>query len=620
MRRGWLLGAIVCAWGAQALFRTAHPAWGLAPALAVLAALIMARARLPIAPPLRTTVPALWVGAVIVLAALAIRGWRSGAWPPVLWDEAIQAYDARCVAAGMPLEPLEGIGYHRGPAWTWTLAAAGKLVGWSYGGLRLVSAAGGALSVALVFAVAARWFGLLPAVVAAGWLAAAPWPMHLSRLLLGNLTVALAGAAIVWVVVQGRWRLGVRAAIAGAIAGISVWGYAAALFLPALAVAAVLLADRENLRRRVMGAAVALAVASAIAAPAATQSGMWAKAAEVSVLVHPGQIVRNAMAAAGLFQVSGDPDLRHGYPAGAPVFDGFLGPVFLLGLGLAFAAIADDRRGWLLLGWLCLALAPGIASAGGGRDLFRMAGALPAVALALGAGAALLPGALGATTGTVLAACLLAGSGARGLVNASVLAPADRATGVWYRTWAAEAGRELAALAGREPLMLCTPLSLARHSVEKYALFDALHNGGADTASGSTTALVRVWEDSYGQPQALLRAGAPVMDARHVRRLPVSYRTVQDLAEECDTLIQAGQPRQAATGVRAVLRDVPRSGVLWERLGFALLAAKDDRGAERAFRRAIAAGARVPSVWDGHAAERIADILLRTETAEQGRS
>jgi Flp pilus assembly protein TadD len=42
--------------------------------------------------------------------------------------------------------------------------------------------------------------------------------------------------------------------------------------------------------------------------------------------------------------------------------------------------------------------------------------------------------------------------------------------------------------------------------------------------------------------------------------------------------------------------------VLQERLGFALLAAKDNREAERAFRRAIATGARVPSVWDGLAA------------------
>jgi hypothetical protein len=414
--------------------------------------------------------------------------------------------------------------------------------------------------------------------------------------------VALAGAAIVWVVVQGRWRLAVRAAMAGAIAGLSVWGYAAALFLPVLAVAAVLLAEREPLRRRVMGAVLALAVASAIAVPAACRSGMWAKAGEVSVLAHPGQMARNAVAAAGLFQVSGDPDLRHTYPSGAPVFDGFLGPVFLLGLGLALSAVVRDRRGWLVLGWLLLALAPGIASSGGGRDLFRMAGAVPPVALLAGAGAALLPGALGVRTGTVLAACLLLGSGARGLVNASVLAPADRMTGIWYRTWAADAGLDLAALAEREPLRLCTPLSLARHSVEKYALFDALHGGGMEAGTGGTPVVSRAWEDSYGVPQALLRTGARVRDARQIQRLPVSYRTVQDLAEECDALIRAGRPREAAAGVRAALRDLPKSGVLQERLGFALLAAKDNREAERAFRRAIATGARVPSVWDGLAA------------------
>jgi len=592
-RRSWLLGAIACAWGAQALFGSAHPVWGLVPAAGVVVALRLARVRLP-SPRAAAGRPVLAAGAVLVVAALAVRGWRSGSWPPALWDEAIQAYDARCVAAGLPLEPLEGIGYHRGPAWTWTLAIAGRVLGWSYGGLRLVSACGGTLVVALVFALGLRWFGLLPAVIAAGWVAVAPWPVHLSRLLLGNGTVPLAGALIVWVVERPRGTLRFRAAVAGCIAGAAVWGYAAAVVLPVVAALAVLLADREPARLRIQAAGLALAVAALFVLPAALMPGMWAKAAEVSVISRPGQVVRNAVAAVGLFNVGGDPDLRHAYPPGAPVFDGFLGPVFLLGLGLTLAGA--DRRGRLLLGWFLLALAPGLGSAGGARDLFREAGAIPAVALVAGAGASALPAALGLRTGTVLAACLLAAAGARGIVNAAVLAPADRATGVWYRTWAAEAGRDLAAMATLDPLRFREPLSLARHSVEKLALFDVLHGGGSETGPCGRLVFAREWRDSYGQPQAVLLTG------RTGRWRTVSYRTVQDIAEECDALVRAGKPRRAVEDARAGVVLIPKSVILRERLGFALLAAGDLAGAEAAFRRAIRAGARLPSVWDGLAA------------------
>jgi cytochrome c-type biogenesis protein CcmH/NrfG len=81
--------------------------------------------------------------------------------------------------------------------------------------------------------------------------------------------------------------------------------------------------------------------------------------------------------------------------------------------------------------------------------------------------------------------------------------------------------------------------------------------------------------------------------------VPFSYRTVQDIAEDCDALVREGKPAQAVAGARAALKHLPRSAVLWERLGFALLAARDARNAETAFRSAIRLGERVPSVWDG---------------------
>src|ERR1044071_2541829 len=45
-------------------------------------------------------------GGAMVLIALVLRLWRLESVPPVWWDEGVEGHDARCVAAGMPLEPL----------------------------------------------------------------------------------------------------------------------------------------------------------------------------------------------------------------------------------------------------------------------------------------------------------------------------------------------------------------------------------------------------------------------------------------------------------------------------------------------------------------------------------
>ena len=543
--------------------------------------------------------------AVALLAAsLAVRMVRLDAVPPVLWDEAVQAYDARCVDAGLPLAPLPGIHYHRGPGWTRMLALAGRATGFAIPGLRRVSALSGAATVVLTFLAAVRWLGWAPALFGGAVLAALPWHAHLSRLALGNGTVPLAAAAIALVATAGRMRPAVRGAVAGGIAGLAIYGYAGALGLPPFAMLAVALpgpagGTGKERRRAVLAAA---AVSLALVAPAARLvPGLWDKARAVSAVSRPALLARNLHEAATLFHMEGDPDLRHAYPAGAPAAGTWLAPCLSLGLAALVAGGLPAGPAVLLVGWMVLGMAPGLASEGGARNLFRMAGAAPALALLAGVGAGVLARALGTRTGWAVAAGLLLGQAAHDRRAWFDLLPADPAVAVWYRGWTAAAGRDLAALASRPGgMILARPLSLAAHPVELLAIFPVRPVSGAGTGG---LRLVATYPDPWGQPQAALLTGP---DRSHTTALRVEYRTLLDLGEACDTLIHAGRGREAAALMRRWTALLPRSAALQERLGFAELKSGGSARAVRAFREALRLGSRLPATYDG-----LAGALLR---------
>lgn len=536
---------------------------------------------------------ALWIGGLVVFVlALAVRLTRLDAVPPVWWDEGVEAYDAQCLAHGLPLEPLTGIHYHRSPLWSRVISQSGRQFGFSIGALRAPSAVAGALAVALAGAVAARLAGPLPAVVAAVWLVAHPWELHLSRVMLGNVSVPLAGAAIILVAGWGGGAPAIRAGLAGGIAGIAVWGYAAALALPPLALLAVWLlpASRRPVRRRLRDLLICGGVALVIAAPTAVLApGMWEKTRQVSAVGTPDRLAKNLGRSLRMFHIEGDSDLRHNYPAGAPVFRGWLAPLFTLGVALALGSLrAPAAR--LALGWLFLGMLPGLASEGGAANQFRMAGVPPAAALLAGAGAAGLVAGIGLQPGGALAAALVLAGAAADLRDYLIRFPADPAAAVWFRTWTLDAGRHLAGLAAARRVTISPPLTLVAHPLEKAVLFDAIRTGRAgfgtfDGVSGARTE----FRDPWGEPQAVMLAGS----AR------IRYLTVLDVSAASDEMVKAGRPAAAIAHLGAALRLLPDSALLRERLGFARLAGGDLRGAEREFRAALALRPRLGASWDG---------------------
>jgi tetratricopeptide (TPR) repeat protein len=602
--RFWLLLSLACMWTAQALFVLGFNIPGVMFLVAGVAAILMTR-RAPEAGPVSAY--AILAGAAVFFAlALVLRTWKLDSIPPLWWDEAVEAYDAGSLADGLPLEPLVGINYHRSPLWLAMLAATGKVFGLSLTGFRLVSALAGSALVALVFVSGARLYGVAAGALAATWLAFHPWPLNLSRLLMANILVPLAGVAIVLAAAAKSLPLPWRAVITGGIAGISLYGYAAALHLPWLAALAVwLFAPRGTPAVRRLGwAAVALAIAAVASAPVKLlMPGFWGKAASVSVLFSPSMLAGNLADAFPLFHAAGDMDMRHQYPSGAPVFVPWLAPFFSLGLALTIRNAARPAYG-LLLGWLALGLLPGLASEAGGRNLFRMAGALPAVALLCAVGGTTAAGIMGARAGRVILVLLWASFGVAAVRDYFVDFPSSRATPVWFRTFDRDAALDLKGMAVRNPLLLCRALPLSQYPVERLLLRAEMRSGRISDSGTDCGRLVplRIYRDPYGQAQAVLLASADPASVPKGAPLKVEYRTVMDIGLEGDGLLAAGRTEDSLRVYRRWTLVLPDSPTLAERLGFAALRTREYPEARRAFERAIALGSHMPAVYDGLAA------------------
>lgn len=592
--RTFLLAAFALMCGAQWCFTAGNTGVGVA-ALFLGWACLAPLGR-PAGPPeggRRGIVPA---AAGVFLVALALRLWRLDEIPPVWWDEGVEGYDARCVAAGLPLEELEGIYYHRGPLWLLLLAASGSFFGFSIGALRAVAAVAGATVAVLSFLLGTRLFGLAGGLVAGAWMATHPWPLNMSRIMIGNILVPLAGAGVVLLCLQRRWRPSGRGVASGLVSGASMYGYAAAAQLPLLGPAVIWLSGGTSPRERARAMVISIVVAAAVVLPyRIVYPDLWGKARNVSVLDRPLVMIGNLVDTIGMFNVRGDPDMRHQYPPAAPVLDGVVGPLFMLGAGIVLR-YARQASSAMILVWMGLGLLPGIASEGGERNLFRMVGALPAVSLLVGAGGAAVAAQMGRRSGVLVLAGLVAVSALAGGRRYLVLFPADPATAAWYRTYNREAAADLKDLAARSPLSLCSPLTLARHPLEKFFLFDEIRSGRVATAGGGcriTGRPERVYRDPWGQPAALLRT------ARGSGGVEAEYRTILDLGTEGDGLVREGRAREAVDLYRRYLALVPESVLLWERLGFAALKAGREEDALRAFERAIDLGSNMPATYNG---------------------
>ena len=623
--RALLVSALAIFFAALWCFASGHATAGALVTLAGAAIVVLARGGAGI--PARNggvLLPAL----VIFVAAAALRLFRLDAVPPLWWDEAVEMHDAMGLRAGLPLEPLEGILYHRSPLWLALLAGWSGIFGDSVASFRVPAALAGAAVPALAFVLGARLCGRPAGYAAAAWLAACFWGLNLSRMAMANILVPAFGTALVLLLASGSLPFLARAATAGAIAGIGALGYAAGAHLPLLAVVLVpLMAGPGTGRgRRLAGALLCAAVALAVVAPArAVLPGAWDKVVATASL-SPAAVLGNLRDSLPLLASAGDPDLRHQYPSGAPVFPFLLAPFLLLGLALAIRGLRESREAPLLLLWTALGALPGILSDGGGRNLFRMVGAMPPLAILMGLGWAAAWRALGPRLGMVLVA-LLAWPVAGSVGTYFTRFPGDPAVAVWYRAWDREAGADLIQMAQTRPLVLCGGMPLSRYPVERLALFGPERAGRVRRIPGECPSLPvrKRYVDPYGEIRAVLLAGketggklvargaagaetnAPAFAggngvAPSIAPAIAEYRTVLDIGMEGDRLLIEGKAEAAVahfTRWSAILGPDP---VLAERLGFALLKAGRLAGAEAAFRRALDHGPRTATLLDGLAA------------------
>ncbi len=299
--------------------------------------------------------------ALILIAGAALRLYQIGALPPGLYrDEAFYALDA--------LRALDG-----GPA-AWFPANNGReglfisLMALSVGAfgntvfaVRLTAALVGSATLLAIYAAGRQMFSHRIGVLSAGVLAVTFWHLAISRVAYRAISLPLllcVTLALLFTALRAsalRPRLSWSAA-AGAAAGLTLYTYTSGQFLlPLLAVYLLslfiglrrMLFARRNetswLRHRAsiaaFGAGMAIMLIPLALTVLSTPGLLTNRAGQVSLL-NPainngdlfGALLRNALKVLGMFLFEGDRIWRHNLSL-RPVFDGFLGLAFVIGVG-----------------------------------------------------------------------------------------------------------------------------------------------------------------------------------------------------------------------------------------------------------------------------------------------
>lgn len=296
---------------------------------------------------------------LLVGAACFMRFYRLAEIPAGLHaDEAYEGLDAYALLAKPVWDwPLFFTGINgREPLFVYLLALSQRLLGPSLVALRAVAAAIGVLltpamawlawELASALGVRARRRFALWA--AAGTLALL-WSQMFSRIAIRNGLFVLV-EVLLWAALWRAWRRSPRPgegkalgwwAVAGVLAGLSIYTYLPARLLPAVLLPLAVwtfLHDRRRLRQNGLGIGVALATAILVSAPLAVYfarhpDAFFMRTAQVSVLDQGGvaAVVKNVGPVLGMPFWTGDQNVRVNLP-GRPVLDWFTLLPFLLGI------------------------------------------------------------------------------------------------------------------------------------------------------------------------------------------------------------------------------------------------------------------------------------------------
>jgi 4-amino-4-deoxy-L-arabinose transferase-like glycosyltransferase len=202
----------------------------------------------------------------ILLWAAALRLWRCDAFPRGLQiDEASNAWNAYCLLkTGLdewgrrwPIFYTRAFDDYRSPLYLYLLMPFQAVGGMSVCTTRLPAGVGGVVTVLLVYYIGRRLFDSTTGLIAAGFVALAPW--HIQHTRWGHegtvtpLLFAAAVAAMLWAGVpcvdEPRRGRAWKGLLAGLVAGVACYGYATLrLVIPVTLIAIVLVVPRCWLR------------------------------------------------------------------------------------------------------------------------------------------------------------------------------------------------------------------------------------------------------------------------------------------------------------------------------------------------------------------------------------
>jgi 4-amino-4-deoxy-L-arabinose transferase-like glycosyltransferase len=326
----------------------------------------------------------------ILASAATLRLAKLDQVPPALHvDEASNAWNAYTLlktgkdqhGVSWPIFYARAFGENRSASYIYALIPFQAVGGMNEWTTRLPSAIGGILTVLLIYFVGARLFGSATGLAAAAMLAVNPWHVQTTRLgleaALSPLLIVASLAAFLWADLpldddRERRPRPVVAALAGATAGISCYGYwAVRLFLPVFLIGAVIVTWKawwSLLKNRAGSHAIlALVIAAAVTAgplfwkhltdPEIHKRGqiagwVWNESDTVGEKIgkalsrYPGHIGPDF-----LF-ISGDKAPDWSPPKGTGLFYWYELPLMLVGLITTLSRARSSRAARLLLVWL----------------------------------------------------------------------------------------------------------------------------------------------------------------------------------------------------------------------------------------------------------------------------
>ena len=368
------------------------------------------------------------VGILLVILASAVvpRFFRLDRVPPALHvDEASNAWNAYTLlktgkdqhGVSWPVFYTRAFGENRSVSYIYALMPFQALGGMNVWTTRLPAALAGLGAIALIYFVGARLFGRPTGLVAAGILAFNPWHIQVSRLgleaALTPLLVLGSLAALLWAHmpltdVESRPPRPAAAALAGAVAGISCYGYwALRLFLPVFLLAAPLVAGRAWLGR-LKTREGALAMGAMVIAGALTFGPLlWKHLADPEVGRRgriqgwvwsdsdtPVDRIKKVLGrypghfGADFLFIRGDGDPAYSPPPGTGLFQWYDLPLMIAGLAICLRRMKSSRATRLLLLWVFLYPVADLLNEHPTMHYLRSLPGLPALVLLAAVGAA----------------------------------------------------------------------------------------------------------------------------------------------------------------------------------------------------------------------------------------